>query len=83
MAHSNKWQESLFGKAFWEELVVYAILVGAYLLLVLKTLDRPLADLFRTHPVAYAFAALLLVLVQGIALDLLTSFLVGIFRKRR
>jgi len=83
LAHSNKRQESLFGKAFWEELAVYAILVGAYLLLVLKMLDRPLADLFREHRVAYAFAALFLILFQGIALDLLTSFLVRVFRKNR
>ena len=83
MAHSNKRDAPLFGKPFWEELVVYGVLVAAYLLLVLRTLDRPLAVLFRSHRVVYAFAALLLILCQGIALDLLTSFLVRLFRKSR
>ena len=81
MAHSNK-QASLFGKAFWEELAVYGILVGAYLLFVLKTLDRPLAGLFHAHRLYYAAVALLLILFQGIALDLLTTVLVRIFRRR-
>ena len=83
MAHSNKGQVSLFGREFWEELVVYSVLVGAYLLLVLKTLDRPLAELFRSHRALYAAAALLLILVQGIALDRLTSLLVRLFRKKK
>lgn len=85
MAHSNnsnKRQVPLFGKAFWEELAVYAILVGAYLFFVLKTLDRPLAGLFHAHRAYYAGAALLLILFQGIALDLLTTLLVRIFRRR-
>lgn len=82
MAHSNKTSASLFGKAFWEELAVYGILVGAYLLLVLKALDRPLAGLFHAHRVLYAAAALLLILFQGVALDLLTTLLVRVFRRR-
>jgi hypothetical protein len=82
LAHSNKRQASLFGRAFWEELAVYGILVGAYLLFVLKALDRPLADLFHARRALYAAAALVLILFQGIALDLLTSLLVRIFRRR-
>ncbi|MGH9443460.1 MAG: hypothetical protein ACRD16_14430 [Thermoanaerobaculia bacterium] len=82
MPGTNKRPTPLFGRAFWEELVVYGSLVGAYLFLVLKTLDRPLADLFHAHRTLYAFLALLLILFQGIALDLLTSFLVRVFRSR-
>ena len=82
MAHSNKRQEPIFGRAFWEELAVYGVLVGAYLLFVLTALDRPLASLFHAHRLVYAAAALLLILFQGIALDLLTKILVRFFRRR-
>ena len=82
MPGTNKRPEPLFGRAFWEELAVYGVLVGAYLLLVLKALDRPLAALFHTHRLLYAVAALLLILFQGIALDLLTTLLVRVFRRR-
>ena len=68
------------GSTFWLEMVVYAALIVGYLLLVLKTLDRPLAGLFEHHRVQYAFAALLLILLQGVVLELLTKVLVGIFR---
>jgi hypothetical protein len=70
------------GASFWLELVVYAALIVGYLLLVLKTLDRPLARLYELHRVEYAVAALLLILLQGIALELLTKILVGFFGRR-
>jgi len=70
------------GSTFWLELVVYAALIIGYLLLVLKTLDRPLARLFEEHRFEYAVAALLLILLQGVVLELLTKVLVGLFRKR-
>jgi hypothetical protein len=75
-------EKEVFGRAFWAELAVYAVLVGAYLLFVLKTLDRPLAGLFHDHRVVYAFAALFLVLFQGAALDWLTSLLIRFFGAR-
>jgi hypothetical protein len=70
------------GTSFWLELVVYAALIVGYLLLVLKTLDRPLARLYEEHRVEYAVAALMLILLQGIALELLTKILVGFFGRR-
>ena len=82
MAHSSKRPEPIFGRAFWEELAVYGVLVGAYLLFVLRALDRPLASLFHAHRLVYAAAALLLILFQGIAFDLLTTLLVRFFRRR-
>jgi hypothetical protein len=69
------------GSTFWLELLVYAVLIVGYLLLVLKTLDRPLARLFLEHRGQYALAALLLILLQGIVLELLTKILVGLFRR--
>jgi uncharacterized membrane protein YqhA len=70
------------GASFWLELAVYAALIVGYLLLVLKTLDRPLAGLYEQHRVEYAVAALMLILLQGIALELLTKILVGFFGRR-
>lgn len=65
------------GSAFWIEIAVYAALITGYLLLVLKTLDVPLARMFARHRVEYAFVALLLILAQGIVLELVTKVLVG------
>jgi len=70
------------GSAFWLEIVVYAALITGYLLLVLKTLDVPLARMFERHRVEYAFVALLLILAQGIVLELLTKVLVGLLGRR-
>lgn len=69
------------GSRMWLELVVYSALIVGYLLLVLKTLDRPLAVMFERHRVTYAFTAILLILLQGIVLELLTKVLVGLFRR--
>lgn len=73
----------LRSSTFWLELVVYAGLIVGYLLLVLKTLDRPLARMFVQHRFGYALVALALILLQGAVLEILTKVLVGLFSKRR
>ena len=73
--------ERLEGSRVWLELVVYSALIVGYLLLVLKTLDRPLAAMFEHHRVTYAFTAIALILLQGVVLELLTKVLVGLFRR--
>ena len=73
--------EPVRGSTFWLELLVYSALIVGYLLLVLKTLDRPIARLYIEHRVSYAFAAVLLILLQGIVLELLTKILIGLFRR--
>src|SRR5579859_1437772 len=80
---SSTRKKPIFGAAFWEELAVYAVLVGGYLLVVLRGLDVPLAGLFRQRRVLYAFAALALMLAQGVALEMLTGFLLRFFRRGR
>ncbi len=57
------------------ELVIYAILVVTYSVVVLRLLSAPLARLFHTNLVTYAFIALGLIAVQGALLDAVTSFL--------
>ena len=79
----NTSEAEVQGSSFWLEVAVYAALMVGYLLLVLKTLDGPLARMYELHRVEYAIAALMLILLQGIVLELLTKVLVGLFGKRR
>ena len=60
---------------FGLELILYAILVVAYSVLVLRLLSGLLARLFHDDPVAYAFIGLGLIVAQGILLDAITTFL--------
>ncbi len=57
------------------ELVIYGGLVFLYFYFVLQYLERFLTTLFREHLVVYAFAALILIVLQGAMLESLTSFL--------
>ena len=63
-------------RGFFIEVVIYAVLVVGYFFLVLRFLAEPLADLFNSNLVAYAFIALLLILLQGVALEFVTSFII-------
>jgi len=62
-------------RGFVVELAVYAALVVAYFLLVLRLLGEPLNRLFHSSLPIYALAALGLIVVQAVALESLTSFL--------
>lgn len=59
------------------ELVLYALLVLAYFLVVLRWLGKPLVALFLDNPVLYAPVGLALILLQGVALEAVTSFLIS------
>ena len=59
------------------ELIVYAILVVAYFLIVLRWLGEPLVQVFHENPALYAPIALGLIVFQGVALEAITSFLVA------
>jgi hypothetical protein len=65
------------------ELLVYSGLVAGYLLLVLRALRPLLLTLERDHRVLYGIAAVVLMLGQGVVLELLTTLLVGRFRRAR
>lgn len=65
------------------EVSTYTALVVAYFLLALRLLGEPLKKLFTDHLTLYAFAALALIVVQGVALEFLTSFLVSKLRLER
>ncbi len=59
------------------ELVVYALLVVIYFLVVLRWLGEPLVELFLENPTLYAPVGLVLILVQGVVLEAVTSFLIS------
>ena len=65
------------------DVLIYAALVSVYLALVLHFLMSWLQALFTKQPVAYAFVAILLMIVQSVGLERLVSTLVHVTRRRR
>jgi len=62
---------------FLIELVLYGVLVVGYFLVALRLLNDYLNDLFFSNMVLYAILALFLIVVQGVLLDGVTSFLLN------
>lgn len=58
------------------ELIVYGTLVVVYFLVVLQTIGDWLFDLYESNLPAYAIAALVLIVVQGVFLEMVTTFLI-------
>ena len=69
-------------KSFLIELVVYALLVVGYFYLVLRFLGAWLHRLYQDQPRAYAAVALLLIIGQGLFLEVLTRVLLAIIKPR-
>ena len=70
-------------RAFFIELVLYAILVVAYFFAVLHFLSGWISDLEKTHITIYAFVAIGLIIVQGIVLESLTTSLMRLLQGGR
>jgi hypothetical protein len=64
------------------ELTIYAVLVSAYLVLVLHFLVGWLKELFTKQREMYAYVAILLMIAQAVGLERLTSSLVHLTRRR-
>lgn len=64
--------------SFVIEIVIYSVLVVAYFLVVLQFLADPLYRLYSSQLVLYAFLALGLIVVQAVALETVTSFIMGL-----
>ena len=58
------------------ELILYGALVVGYFVIVLRWLGEPLVELFTGNLILYAAAALVLIVIQGVLLESVTSFLV-------
>jgi hypothetical protein len=65
------------------ELTIYAVLVSAYLILVLHFLMDWLKELSTKQPEVYAYVAILLMIGQAVGLERLTSTLVHLTHRRR
>lgn len=59
------------------ELLIYGVLLVVYFLTILQFLDEPLYNLFNQNLWVYAGAALLLIVVQAVVLEWVTSFLIA------
>jgi hypothetical protein len=64
-------------RSFIVEMVIYGALVVAYFLLVLRLLANPLKTLFTTNLTLYGIVALVLIVVQGVLLEAITSLIIG------
>ena len=69
-------------RAFLIELLIYAVLVVGYFFLVLHFLNDWLKEIFDRSKGTYAVVALLLIIVQGIVLETITTFLLKIIGPR-
>jgi NADH:ubiquinone oxidoreductase subunit 6 (subunit J) len=69
-------------RSFLIELLVYAGLVVVYVFFVIAFLGNRLDALYQHHKIRYAFAALLLIIGQGVVLEMVTSILLKLIRSR-
>ena len=69
-------------RAFLFELAVYAVLIAAYVLLVLNYMSGWLKHLYDHGKTRYAIVCLLLIIGQGILLEMVTSALLRLVRAK-
>jgi hypothetical protein len=70
-------------RSFLIELMLYAGLIVVYVFFVIAFLGNWLDALYEHHKIRYAFAALLLIIGQGVALEMVTTILLRLIRRRR
>lgn len=69
-------------RVFAAELAMYAVFVTVYFFLVLHLLGNWLYRLEMQHRIVYAVVAILLIAVQAVVLDAVTTLLFRIIRNR-
>ena len=77
-----KLKPSIAARSFLIELLVYAVLVTVYVLFVIGLLNEWLHGLYDHNKLLYAVAALLLIVTQGVVLEMVTSLLMRLIRSR-
>jgi cytochrome c biogenesis protein CcdA len=70
-------------RSFLIELMLYAGLVVVYVFFVIAFLGNWLDALYEHHKIRYAFAALLLIIGQGVVLEMVTTILLRLIRRRK
>jgi len=73
---------SLAVRSFLIELLVYAVLVGVYVVFVIGLLNAWLHGLYDNNKTLYAFIALLLIIGQGVVLEMVTTLLLKLIGSR-
>lgn len=68
---------------FLIELVVYGILLVIYFFAVLRFLGDPINSLYTNNTAVYAFVGLGLIVLQAVALEAVTSYLIRLLRLDR
>lgn len=63
-------------RSFAIEMVIYGVLLVAYVYFVLRLLADPLARLFEGNLLIYAIAGLVLIVAQAVLLETVTSLIV-------
>jgi len=76
----KKFQKSL--RPLLLEMVVYAALVTAYFFLVLHFLGPWIKEIYDSNKAVYAVVALLLIIGQGVVLEMLTTKLLQFVRSK-
>ncbi len=71
-----KTQHKILLRNFLIELIVYAVLLVIYFWAALRFLGEPLNRIFHLNLFVYAIATLVLIVVQGVFLEWITSFLI-------
>lgn len=69
-------------RSFLVELIVYAGLVVVYVFFVISLLREWLDTLYGRHKIGYAIVALLLIIGQGVVLEMVTTGLLRLIRRR-
>lgn len=65
------------------ELLIYGVMLVIYFFAVLRLLGKYLTDLYQNQIFFYAILSLVLIVVQGVFLEAITSFLVRKLRLDR
>lgn len=68
--------------SFLAELVLYAVFVAAYYLLVLHFVAPRVKQVFDANRIYYAILAIGLILFQGVSLEMVTTALLRVIRRR-
>ncbi len=74
--------KSAFPGSFLAKLAIYAAFVFGYFFLVLHLLGNWLRQVFDENKTIYAFVALTLMVIQGVCLEMLTSVLMNVLRRK-
>ena len=71
-----------FLRSLGAELLVYTPLLIIYLLLVIRFITQPLVRIFNDSPILYSMVSILVIVGQGVLLEMLTSWLLRRFGVR-